>query len=439
MQGRKSQRRVETLRQRIADDLATAGIQNDRQIAKSRHDTDIGKVCDPNPVRLIWNDVAVKVWEDWGIVPAVGRSDKAPAGLDAKSRHPHHPCYPFVIDHKSAATKLVGHAAVAVARQFILDVFDDCCEFGVCQPFGLGGAAFQIMLRNPLADPGLIGITAGASIGAVSAIVLGRLIAPELPALLQTALLPLAAFVGATLVMACVFTLSRRGGETSVAMLILIGIAINTIAGALIGVLVYVADDYRRYDDQGRWIDPGRSLPPLRLNIPARDYVLDASYADRQRVATFLQQPPVERLERYYTIEEVKRSSRLRDMVRRLEIGDLTFDTGSANIAPGQVDALSAVAYAMLELLERNPAETFLIEGHTDAVGSDLANLALSDRRAEAIAAALTNVFGIPPENLVTQGYGERYLKVNTQEPERENRRVAVRRITPLVAPVAGR
>ncbi|MCE8023731.1 FecCD family ABC transporter permease [Billgrantia aerodenitrificans] len=107
----------------------------------------------------------------------------------------------------------------------------------------LAGTALQGMLRNPLADPGLIGITAGASIGAVSAIVLGRLIAPELPALLQTALLPLAAFVGATLVMACVFTLSRRGGETSVAMLILIGIAINTIAGALIGVLVYVADD----------------------------------------------------------------------------------------------------------------------------------------------------------------------------------------------------
>ncbi len=70
-------------------------------------------------------------------------------------------------------------------------------------------------------------------------------------------------------------------------------------------------------------------------------------------------------------------------------------------------------------------------------MGSDVANLALSDRRAEAVAEALTNVFAIPPENLATQGYGEQYLKVRTNEPERENRRVAIRRITPLVAPVA--
>jgi outer membrane protein OmpA-like peptidoglycan-associated protein len=53
------------------------------------------------------------------------------------------------------------------------------------------------------------------------------------------------------------------------------------------------------------------------------------------------------------------------------------------------------------------------------------------------VATALTNVFDIAPENMETQGYGEQYLKVETQEPERENRRVAIRRITPLVAPVA--
>jgi outer membrane protein OmpA-like peptidoglycan-associated protein len=53
------------------------------------------------------------------------------------------------------------------------------------------------------------------------------------------------------------------------------------------------------------------------------------------------------------------------------------------------------------------------------------------------VAEALTNAFGIPPENLSTQGYGERYLKVNTTGPERQNRRVSIRRITSLVAPVA--
>ncbi len=89
----------------------------------------------------------------------------------------------------------------------------------------------------------------------------------------------------------------------------------------------------------------------------------------------------------------------------------------------------------MLKLLEKNPGETFLIEGHTDAVGTDQANLVLSDRRAESIAEALTNAFGVPPENLSTQGYGERYLKVKTAKPEELNRRVAIRRITSLVAP----
>ena len=46
---------------------------------------------------------------------------------------------------------------------------------------------------------------------------------------------------------------------------------------------------------------------------------------------------------------------------------------------------------------------------------------------------------GIPPENLATQGYGERYLKVNTDGPNQENRRVTIRRVTPLVRPVAQR
>ena len=110
---------------------------------------------------------------------------------------------------------------------------------------------------------------------------------------------------------------------------------------------------------------------------------------------------------------------------------------GAAQIPESEIGKLEGVAEAMRRLLEENPGETFLIEGHTDAVGAEVANLALSDQRAEAVATALTNVFDIPPENMETQGYGEQYLKVETVEPERENRRVAIRRITPLVAPVA--
>ena len=145
----------------------------------------------------------------------------------------------------------------------------------------------------------------------------------------------------------------------------------------------------------------------------------------------------MERVERTYSLNEVKRSARIRDKVRRIDMDTLTFEFGSASIAESEISKLEDVANAMQRLLEKNPAETFLLEGHTDAVGSETANLALSDRRAEAVAEALTSVFDIPPENLATQGYGEQYLKVNTQKREAENRRVAIRRVTPLVAPVA--
>jgi outer membrane protein OmpA-like peptidoglycan-associated protein len=196
-------------------------------------------------------------------------------------------------------------------------------------------------------------------------------------------------------------------------------------------VLAYFDDRY--YDDLLEWRDPGADLPPLRLTIPVNEYVLDANQADEQQIEVFFSQPPVEQVTRLYSIDEVKRSARIRDTVRRLEVGNLTFDTGSANISQDQVQTLSAVASAMNELLIRNPAETFLIEGHTDAVGSDVSNLQLSDARAGTIARILTDFYDIPPENLATQGYGERYLKIRTEADERENRRVTIRRITPLV------
>lgn len=194
---------------------------------------------------------------------------------------------------------------------------------------------------------------------------------------------------------------------------------------------------YDRSDDEDVnliWTDPGDELPPLRLTISAGDYILDAEDADEDQIELFLDEPPVEQVKRIYSIEEVKRSARIRDMVRRLEVGNLTFDTGSAQIQQDQVGALSKVAKAMQKLLERNPAEVFLIEGHTDAVGSDVSNLALSDLRAATVADILTEFYDIPAENLVTQGYGERYLKVKTEAAEELNRRVTFKRVTPLIS-----
>jgi outer membrane protein OmpA-like peptidoglycan-associated protein len=201
-------------------------------------------------------------------------------------------------------------------------------------------------------------------------------------------------------------------------------------------VLDYVDED--NYDRVGEWRDPGLDLPPMLLTIPASDYILNADGVDDPDVYySFLDQPPVERVERLYSVDEVRRSARIRDKVRRIDMDTINFAFGSAEIDESEIPKLEGVAQAMERLLKKNPAESFLIEGHTDTVGSDVANLALSDRRAEAVANALTNVFAIPPENLTSQGYGEQYLKVNVEGPERENRRVAIRRITPLVAPVA--
>lgn len=107
----------------------------------------------------------------------------------------------------------------------------------------LAGTTLQGILRNPLADPGLIGISAGASLGAVLVIVLGEVLFAGLPQALRPYLLPLGAFIGAAVVTSFVFLVARRNGETSVATLILAGVAVNAIAFAGIGVLVYISDD----------------------------------------------------------------------------------------------------------------------------------------------------------------------------------------------------
>lgn len=90
----------------------------------------------------------------------------------------------------------------------------------------------------------------------------------------------------------------------------------------------------------------------------------------------------------------------------------------------------------MTSYIDSNPREIFLIEGHTDTVGSAVSNLALSDRRAGSVALALTEYFDVPPESLVVQGYGEEFL-VETEGPSRENRRASIRRITDLLREAA--
>jgi outer membrane protein OmpA-like peptidoglycan-associated protein len=75
----------------------------------------------------------------------------------------------------------------------------------------------------------------------------------------------------------------------------------------------------------------------------------------------------------------------------------------------------------------------FLIEGHTDAVGNDVDNLSLSDRRAESAATLLTQQFNVPAENLTSQGLWRTVPEEQTDGPSAINRRVTIRNITPLL------
>ncbi|NNU48085.1 OmpA family protein [Rhizobium sp. WYCCWR 11279] len=201
--------------------------------------------------------------------------------------------------------------------------------------------------------------------------------------------------------------------------------------------VLYYSQDL--YDDPDRdyFEDPGADLPPMRLRVPLSDYIIDTRSDPNRDYYEFLSEPPVEPVERVYSLDEVKYSARIRDKVRRIDLDTITFATGSADIPMTQARTLRKVADAISEVLKKDPSETFLIEGHTDAVGSDQSNLVLSDQRAESVANVLSDVYGIAPENLATQGYGEQYLKVNTSAPEQENRRVTIRRVTALVRPVA--
>ena len=174
-------------------------------------------------------------------------------------------------------------------------------------------------------------------------------------------------------------------------------------------------------------------LPPPVVRIPRERYIVEAARATPEIIYETLMAPPVERIDRRYTLEQIRYSEPLRERMSRVDLDTINFDTGSWEIAPDQINRLAIIGNAMSRAIGSNPGEVFLIEGHTDAVGSDVDNLSLSDRRAESAALALSQRFSIPAENLTTQGYGEQYLKVPSQAAERANRRVTVRRITPLL------
>ena len=232
------------------------------------------------------------------------------------------------------------------------------------------------------------------------------------------------------------------GGETRTIVVRPDGSQIITIVGADGHMLRRI-----RRDREGREIviidnsfrDPSAvgsfyvELPPPVIRIPYDRYIVEADMAAPSVIYDTLEAPPVERIDRRFTLDEIRYSPSVRMMMPSIDLNTINFETGSWDIPPDQAAKLQVIADGLNRAISRNPREVFLIEGHTDAVGNPVDNLSLSDRRAEAAAELLSQQFNVPAENLTTQGYGSQYPKEQTDGPSRINRRVTVRRITPLL------
>lgn len=116
---------------------------------------------------------------------------------------------------------------------------------GVAAGAGLGiaGALMQGLFRNPLADPGLIGISSGSALAAASFIVMGNLWFPDLPRSLGSWTLVSMAFMGGLVVTFLIYALAQSQGETRIGLMLLAGIAVNALAGAGLGYLSFLATD----------------------------------------------------------------------------------------------------------------------------------------------------------------------------------------------------
>ncbi|MBX6425791.1 MAG: iron chelate uptake ABC transporter family permease subunit [Variibacter sp.] len=115
---------------------------------------------------------------------------------------------------------------------------------------GVAGVVMQGLFRNPLADPGLVGVSGGAALAAAATIVVGDRLAADHGLALPLGFLPLAAFAGALATTSLLYRIATRDGRTSIATFLLAGLAIGALAMAGVGLLVFLADDRELRDLQ---------------------------------------------------------------------------------------------------------------------------------------------------------------------------------------------
>ena len=198
------------------------------------------------------------------------------------------------------------------------------------------------------------------------------------------------------------------------------------------------ADIYKQYE-QADNLDIEINTEPVPGEPQAPNSIF-AAEVDDEEMWDQLVAAPIEPIKRRYSrhdvVEEpefVMNLPEVREAMPSIELDTITFGFNEAFVREEEIFDLDRIARMIERVVAAHPDEIFMIEGHTDAVGSDAYNLKLSHQRAQAVKAALTRYYVITAENLATVGLGERYLKIWTPEAEEENRRVTVRRVTPLV------
>jgi iron complex transport system permease protein len=146
----------------------------------------------------------------------------------------------------------------------------------------VSGAMMQGLFRNPLADPGLVGVSSGGALAAAATIVIGDKILIPASIIPPFGLLPIAAFLGALVSTSVLYKLSTREGRTSIATFLLSGLAIGALANAAIGFLIFTADDRQLRDvtfwmlgslSGGTWLKVGTLLPFLIVVFLAGQYI----------------------------------------------------------------------------------------------------------------------------------------------------------------------
>lgn len=141
-------------------------------------------------------------------------------------------------------------ATTAVEKIVILDIRLPRTVLGILvgASLAVSGAIMQGLFRNPLADPGIIGVSAGAGLGAVTFIVLGTGVLAPVAAFLGIYHIPFAAFFGGLVSTWILYHVATSQGRTSVATMLLAGIALGAMAGAFTGLLVFRATDEQLRD-----------------------------------------------------------------------------------------------------------------------------------------------------------------------------------------------